>query len=137
MGLLRGTHEQRTECCDKFESSGGDNKKVNDPHFEILLSSGIHQSKPVSAALILAASQLATCTTVCAPTMVAVLVTPVSLISAPRAATRSLRSGAAPGRVARSAVAVRAVAEERQVGECQRLIVRRPCRILRPSLELL
>lgn len=67
--------------------------------------------------------------------MVAVLVTPVSLISAPRAATRSLRSGAAPGRVARSAVAVRAVAEERQVGECQRLIVRRPCRILRPSLE--
>jgi|Transcript_14069 photosystem II Psb27 protein len=46
--------------------------------------------------------------------MVAVLVTPVSLTSAPRAATRSLRAGVAPARAAR-AVSVRASAEERQV----------------------
>jgi hypothetical protein len=46
--------------------------------------------------------------------MVAVLVTPVSLTSAPRAVTRSLRAGAPPARAAR-AVSVRASAEERQV----------------------
>ena len=51
--------------------------------------------------------------------MVAVLVTPVSLTSAPRAATRSLRAGAAPVRAAR-AVSVRASAEERQVRRADR-----------------
>jgi hypothetical protein len=51
--------------------------------------------------------------------MVAVLVTPVSLTSAPRAATRSLRAGVAPARAAR-AVSVRASAEERQVRRVDR-----------------
>ena len=62
-----------------------------------------------------------------ARTMVAVLVTPVSLTSAPRAATRSLRAGAAPTRAAR-AVSVRASAEERQVRRVDRpALSRRRC----------
>ena len=46
--------------------------------------------------------------------MVASLVNPVSVASAPKAATRQLRAGAAPARAARAFV-VRATAEERQV----------------------
>ena len=59
--------------------------------------------------------------------MVAAIVAPVSLTSAPRTATRPLRAGAAAPRAAR-VVAVRASAEERQVRAITRDFLGPPAR---------